>query len=577
MTLLFLSFIAGVLTVLAPCILPLLPIIIGGSVQQEGHRFKPFIITASLAVSIVVFTLLLKVSTALIDVQEHLWSTISGVIIIIFGVISLFPTLWEKFSVRLNLTGRSNKLLSASAQKKTYWGEILMGASLGPVFSSCSPTYFVILATILPQSFAKGILYLIVYALGLALILLLIALVGQRFVKRIQWAADPNGWFKRGLGILFILVGIFVITGADKKVQTYILDKGYFNVTMIEDALLEKFSMPTSLNTSDTDPVAKSLRYPRYQEIQNPTAFLNSEPFQLKDVIGKKVVVLDFMTYSCINCIRTVPYLNAWYEKYKDQGLEIVGIHAPEFSFERKKENVEAALASQGIKFPVVMDNDFATWRAYKNQYWPAKYIIDIDGYIVYNHNGEGAYEEIEHKIQQLLEERKMKLGNGTKTISKDKTVVSGIETPEARSPEIYFGADRNEYLGNGTSFKEGVQQFRLPSDVVRNTLYLEGNWNITPEFAESNGQTKIVFRYSAKSVYFVASADKNTRVKILRNGKPLQEEAGSDVLKQGRESFVNIKEDKLYSLIQDKEVGEHVLEIIIENSGLKAFTFTFG
>jgi thiol-disulfide isomerase/thioredoxin len=467
---------------------------------------------------------------------------------------------WEKISVKFNLGGRSNKLLSKTVQKKTYWGEVLMGAALGPVFSSCSPTYFVILATVLPQSFGVGLVYLVVYALGLSLVLLLISFLGQKFVKHVGFAANPKGWFKRSLGVLFVLVGIFIMTGADKKVQTAILDVGYLDSTHIESSLLDVFGI-TKNTTELPDNVDQA--FPRYHEFQKPTAFLNSEPFALKDIVGKKVIMLDFMTYSCINCLRTIPYVNAWYDKYKNQGLEIVGIHAPEFSFERKVENVKAALLAQGIKFPVVMDNDFGTWQAYGNHYWPSKYLIDINGRVVYNHTGEGEYEEVEQKIQQLLQERQTKLGDAG-VVSKDYVELSNVETPEPQSPEIYFGSERNEYLGNGSSFSEGKQIFTEPIQVNVNTLYLGGTWNITREYAENMGKAKIIFRYRAKSVYMVASSDKGSVVTILKDGVPL-------------DTNFNIKEDKLYTLIQDQEVGEHVLEIIIPASGLKAFTFTFG
>jgi len=243
MSLFILSFVAGVLTVLAPCTLPLLPIIIGGSLREGGAqgKWKPAIITVSLALSLVIFTLLLKVSTVFIDVPQMFWQFFSGILITLMGIITIFPSVWEKISLKLNLSQKSNQALAQSAQKKTYLGDILIGASLGPVFASCSPTYFLILATVLPENFGTGVLYLIVYAIGLSLILLFVALLGQKFVRKIQWAADPKGWFKRGLGILFILVGIFIMTGADKKVQTYILDKGFFDVTRIEGKFLEKF------------------------------------------------------------------------------------------------------------------------------------------------------------------------------------------------------------------------------------------------------------------------------------------------------------------------------------------------
>lgn len=226
---------------LAPCTLPLLPIIIGGSLREGGAqgKWKPVIITVSLALSLILFTLILKASTVFIDVPQMFWQLFSGILITLMGIITLFPSLWEKISLQLHLSQKSNRALAESAQKKTYSGDILIGASLGPVFASCSPTYFLILATVLPENFATGLLYLTVYAIGLSMILLFVALLGQKFVKKIQWAADPKGWFKRALGILFILVGVFIVTGTDKKLQTYILDKGFLDVTRIEGKFLE--------------------------------------------------------------------------------------------------------------------------------------------------------------------------------------------------------------------------------------------------------------------------------------------------------------------------------------------------
>ena len=239
MALLLISFVAGILTVLAPCVLPLLPIIIGGSVQGKTRR-NPYTIALSLAGAIVIFTLLLKSSTVFIDIPQSVWSIISGMIIIVFGLISVFPNIWTKINFKLGLSTRSDQLLVESAKKRGAWGDILLGLSLGPVFSSCSPTYFVILATVLPRSLAEGTLYLIAYAAGLALVLMLVSILGQRFTKNAAWATDPNGWFKRGLGILFLIVGVLILTGTDKKLQTWLVEKGYFPASNIEERLLKK-------------------------------------------------------------------------------------------------------------------------------------------------------------------------------------------------------------------------------------------------------------------------------------------------------------------------------------------------
>lgn len=243
MALLLLSFVAGFLTVLAPCVLPLLPVIVGRSVSDTDNKYKPYIITGSLAASVVLFTLLLKVSTAFIDVPPAFWTGFSGGIVLILGIVTLFPTLWDKLSLKFKLGTTSETALHKSAEKKSIWGDVLIGASLGPVFSSCSPTYFLILATVLPAQFFAGVVYLMVYAIGLSLGLLLIALLGQRFVAKVRWAADPKGKFRKVLGVLFILVGLAIIFGIDKQIEAALIDIDVFNTINLEQQILERSGM----------------------------------------------------------------------------------------------------------------------------------------------------------------------------------------------------------------------------------------------------------------------------------------------------------------------------------------------
>lgn len=240
MTLLIISFIAGVLTVLAPCILPLLPVIVGGSLDNgETSKKRALTVTFALGVSVILFTLLLKASALLIDIPQDFWKWTSGGIILVFGVITLFPGLWERVSFMAGISRKSNEVLTKGYQKKNFWGDVVVGASLGPIFSACSPTYFVILATVLPAQPLVGMVYLLTYTLGLCLALLFVALVGQRIMERLGVAADPHGWFKRSLGILFIIVAVGIITGYDKKLQISILEAGFLDVTKIEQTLLE--------------------------------------------------------------------------------------------------------------------------------------------------------------------------------------------------------------------------------------------------------------------------------------------------------------------------------------------------
>jgi cytochrome c-type biogenesis protein len=241
-TLLIASFLAGVLTVLAPCILPLLPVIVGGSIAAADERkwYRPLIITGSLAASIILFTLLLKSTTVLLGIPTWFWSTISGIIVLLFGLSLLFPNLWLKLMVKTRLNLRSDALLTKSYEKQGIKQDILIGAALGPVFSSCSPTYALIVAAVLPQSFAQGLAYLAAYALGLALMLLLISFAGQAFARRLALSSDPDGWFMRGLGGLLIIVGLAVTFGLDRQFQTFVLDQGWYDGIMHLDERLQR-------------------------------------------------------------------------------------------------------------------------------------------------------------------------------------------------------------------------------------------------------------------------------------------------------------------------------------------------
>lgn len=245
MELIPISFLAGVLTILAPCILPLLPVIIGGSLDDDHRSIKrPLIITASLAVSIILFTLVLKVSTAFITIPQSFWAYFSGSIILLFAFTLLLPDTWAKITNKFahgKIEQGSQKLMYKMFKKEGTGPSILLGAAMGPIFASCSPTYFLILGTVLPASFAIGFINLFAYAIGLSSVMLLIAFLGKRVMTVMNIAANPKGWFKRGLGILFLIVGIAIIFGLDKQFETFILDQGYLGVTNLEENLIKGF------------------------------------------------------------------------------------------------------------------------------------------------------------------------------------------------------------------------------------------------------------------------------------------------------------------------------------------------
>lgn len=633
MTLLIVSFIAGALTVLAPCVLPLLPVILGGAATDAGNKRRPLVIIGSLSVSVFIFTLLLKGSTALIGVAPSFWTYISATILAIFSLTLIFPEAWARVVLKIPGHNKPNAWISRgykinkvgnenskgnSGGHSSFIGDIIVGAALGPVFTTCSPTFFVILATVLPRSLIMGIVDLAAYIIGLALILLLIAYIGQRLIDRLEWAANPYGWFRKILGALFFILAALIAFGLDKKIETYILASGFFDVTTLEQSIHQSLEgpkalpQPTSLNpnapniiiTNENPTISQNTpRNPsiipkisspsratiientlgappaennegKYIEIAKPAGFVNSQPFQLADFIGKKVILIDFIDYSCINCERTFPYLNDWWGKYKDQGLEIVAIHTPEFSFEKEIANVTAAAKQFKLEFPIVLDNDYATWNAYANEYWPHKYLIDIHGNVVYDHIGEGGYAETEAEIVKLLNDRKAALSE-TGTIDIGKAMPT--YTVQTQSPETYFGAMRNNTFGNGQPGSIYEDTFTIPQSLSPDTFYLGGDWNITKEYIENEAtNAQISFVFDAANVYLVAASTDGGEVdgQILIDGKPITaDQSGVDV----SGGIVKITGSRLYRLYSSATVGQHRVDIIFNKKGARGFTFTFG
>jgi thiol-disulfide isomerase/thioredoxin len=321
-------------------------------------------------------------------------------------------------------------------------------------------------------------------------------------------------------------------------------------------------------------------------EFQGIEAWLNSPPLTMESLRGK-VVLVDFWTYSCINCIRTLPYLKSWDEKYRDEGLVIIGIHTPEFEFEHDQSNVRMAIAKYGLKYPIALDNGYQTWTAFENHYWPHKYLMDQDGVIRYEQIGEGGYPETEAMIQTLLSER------GAKARAKATVIPeSEIEPRKIGTPEIYFGLEKSEHQGNEErTVLDRVVQYKAPVAVQENRYYLIGPWAVGRESARFVGGTEggVLLRYTARDVNIVTGAigGRPALIEIEMDGKPLiSQDAGRDVVigSRGR-AAVQIWEHRLYNLIRNRSgYGTHTLGIKIQASPpdrgpgrLEVFTFTFG
>jgi cytochrome c biogenesis protein CcdA/thiol-disulfide isomerase/thioredoxin len=539
MLLLFGAFVAGMLTVLAPCVLPLLPVIIGGSVSGETtDRKRPIIIAVSLAASLILFTLLLKATTVLIGIPPESINYISGSIIILLGIATLFPMVYEKISFKLGFASRSQKMLNSGNQNKNkHVGAIITGAALGPVFSSCSPVYAYIIATILPADFALAMSYIIAYVLGLSFVLLLVGIFSQRFISKVRWAANPKGIFQKVLAIIFIIVGVLVFTGTTTQVQTWVSKNTPFDF----DGLSAKF-IPDKSNRVSQDGIynVRPIEAPEFVSLEN---WINSEPLTKEELSGK-VYLVDFWTYSCINCIRTQPYLKAWYETYKDDGFEIIGVHAPEFSFEKVPKNVEKATKEAGLKYPIALDNDFATWNAFNNQFWPASYLVDETGNIRRVHFGEGGYEETEEAIRGLLKEK-----NGTDPGARAQTT-KGRTSGEDETPETYLGSRRaSNFVGDTRLITGENKVFKAEDELEINQWTLDGTWDVSAENITAKSNSVLRIRIAAKEAYLVMGSEESQDVKVLLDNKLINKTkfAGSDV----QSSKVSVENFELYRLVE--------------------------
>lgn len=318
---------------------------------------------------------------------------------------------------------------------------------------------------------------------------------------------------------------------------------------------------------SVTEKNQKFLRAPGLQGISGYINVGSGE--DLQELTEDKIILVDFWTYSCINCQRTTPYLNEWHEKYFDNGLVIIGVHSPEFAFEKDYSNVVDAVERFEIKYPVVQDNDFETWRAYNNRYWPRKYIVDIDGFIRYDHIGEGAYDQTELVIQDLLSERAFRLNL---EMDMDKNLVrpeDAVDTDfvQIETPEIYFGTKflfgRN-YIGNFNQLALEREYEYIAPDVEQwrdNIAYLDGTWFMTTDYSELRGDGGLIgIKYSAKIVNLVAGG--SGKISVIVDGEQIDE--------------ITVDANRLYNLVSSESYGAHTLELMIEGN-VQAYAFTFG
>lgn len=374
-----------------------------------------------------------------------------------------------------------------------------------------------------------------------------------------------------GVGVVALIVG-FAIYFNNPEINKSSLGNSDQSITSDPNSNNGISSIGLSIDKS---------QFKKAPEFTGITSYINTNATKLSDLKGK-VVLVDFWTYSCINCIRTLPYLVDWNQKYSDKGLVIVGVHSPEFEFEKNIDNVKQAVTRLGIKYPVLLDNDHGTWNAFQNSYWPRKYLVDSDGYIRYDHIGEGGYVETENAIKNLLTERSNQQGIEISNINQTKLTVPGaqsVDFNQIKTPELYFGYQyARAQLGNIEGFNpDKTVNYTIPtSNLKPNVIYLQGLWKNNPDSMELVGPDgKIILSYSSKSVNIVAGGKGEITVK--EDGKNTQTNnpfKGNDLDTGGK---VNIDGQRLYNIAEHADYGNHHIEIKAKGSGFRLYTFTFG
>lgn len=561
------AFLAGIVTILSPCILPVLPIVLSGSLGNSKAR--PFGIVTGFILSFTFFTLALSTIIKLTGLPPNLLRNVSIVIIFIFGLTLLLPSFQ---SLTVKLFSKLTALAPKGNSNNGFLSGIVLGASLGIVWTPCVGPIIASVITLAATSNVnlETVFITLAYSIGTAIPMFLIILGGKKALSKVPWITKNTERIQKAFGFVMILLALALYFGLDIRFQNYILQKfpGYGNgLTQIENNSAVTKQLNQIRNTGNQILFNGNQNAP---ELVAGGKWFNSSPLTISSLRGK-VILLDFWTYTCVNCIRTLPHIEAWYEKYHDKGLVVIGVHTPEFEFEKDPNNVQKALINLDVKYPVMQDNDYSTWNAYGNQYWPEEYLIDSKGMIADNHIGEGDYAKTETTIQKLLTQAGYKVNNSMTNIP-DQTPTSNL------SPESYLGSQRMEFKYPYGSVGNGNQTFTLPDNLPLNSFAFGGSWTITDGYAVTGNKAFLEYNFYADKVFLVirpGNATGNPSVKVSIDGKEMNSlNAGVDV----KNGVVNITVDKLYNLVDLKgKVESHVLKLEFNNPGIQVYAFTFG
>lgn len=538
-----LSFLEGLALIASPCILPILPLMLGASI--DGGKKRPLGIIVGFVFAFTAFAMLSRQIVNSLGINLDIIKYGSLALLALFGAILLSEKLSAIFSNATSGFAHLGNKLSANSHDGFRSG-IFIGMLIGLIWTPCAgPILAVVLVQIIRQESNLQALFLVgAFAIGAGLPMFIISLTGRNIMSKLKFLTTRTETIRKSFGALILLAVCFIaFDGNTKSFFTNKKTTEISNITGLQDALENPYPAP---------------------EISGIETWLNSNPLTIASLKGK-VVLIDFWTYSCVNCTRTLPYITKWDETYRDKGLVIIGIHAPEFEFEKNADNVRNALQTHNIKYPVALDNNLDTWTNFQNRYWPAHYLIDKAGNVVYTHFGEGNYDKTENNIRHLLGLSKSeKITSENNRFNRDQT------------PETYLGFARAENFASSEKLGKGSATFTLPQFLPSDNWALSGKWKIEAEkITTQQTDAKLQLNFTAKKVFLVlgSSSAKPVVATIKLNGKPLGKFAGKDVEK----NQIIIAKHDLYELVNQDSAKNGLLEITSADAGLEAYAFTFG
>jgi cytochrome c biogenesis protein CcdA/thiol-disulfide isomerase/thioredoxin len=581
-------FLGGVLTILSPCIMPVLPFVFARSERRFATNGLPLLL--GMSITFAGIATLATVGGAWAVRLNQYGRAVSLVLLTAVAATLLSTTLADWLARPFVALG--NRLLPSNGGSERESGvlsSLLLGAATGLLWAPCAGP---ILGLVLTGAAISGpntrtTLLLLAYAAGAATSLGLAIFAGRALFAALKKSLGAGEWIRRGLGVAVLLGVVAIAFGWDTTVLTRL---SITSTNKLEQTLIDGVK-PAGTRDGNTMAMSNSMAGPPaaanalpvegdLPSLSGATAWLNSPPLDAAALRGK-VVLVDFWTYSCINCLRSLPYIKSWYERYKDHGLVVIGVHAPEFAFEKDEGNVSRAIKELGISYPVAMDNNYAIWRGFDNHYWPAHYFIDGTGKIRSHHFGEGDYEESEQTIRELLTAAGfINLPTAGGEVQGANGVQAAADMDSDESPETYVGYARaKSFVSLGGFVEDRAKSYALPSSLSLNDWGLSGKWTVGGQQAELDAAGgRVVFRFVARDLHLVlgpGSGGKPIRFKVRMDGADPGASHGVDTDAAGNGV---VTEQRLYQLIrQAGDVGEHTFSIEFLDSGVQAYAFTFG